>query len=90
VIAAIIGQACRGIRQTVLMRSRTYRLEAEGELSDRLKPLFDGMTLTRDHGNTILVGRVRDQGQLFGLLQRFSDLGLTLVSVGELDHDPED
>ncbi len=69
------------------MRSRTYRLEAEGELSDRLTPLFEGMTLTRDHGNTVFVGPVRDQGELFGILQRFADLGLTLVSVGALDYD---
>jgi hypothetical protein len=89
VIAAIIGAAGRRVRQGVSMHSRTYRLEAEGELSDQLRPLFEGMTLTRDHGNTVLVGRVRDQGELFGLLQRFADLGLTLVSVGELDHDAD-
>ena len=71
------------------MRPRTYRLEAEGELSDQLSPLFEGMTLIRDHGNTVFVGRVPDQAALFGLLQRFADLGLTLVSVGELDQDTE-
>jgi hypothetical protein len=77
------------VRQCVVMRSRTYRLEAEGELSDQLEPLFEGMTLTRDHGNTVFRGRVRDQGELFGLLQRFADLGLTLVSVDSVDHDAE-
>ena len=86
---AIIGQTCAWVRQSVPMRQRTYRLEAEGELSDQLSPLFEGMTLTRDHGNTVLVGQVRDQSALFGLLQRFADLGLTLVSVGELDRDLE-
>ena len=85
----IIGHICTEVRQGVPMRPRTYRLEAEGELSDQLSPLFAGMTLTRDRGNTVLVGRVRDQAELFGLLQRFADLGLTLVSVGELDHDLE-
>jgi hypothetical protein len=89
VISAIIGQNWAGVRQGALMGPRTYRLEAEGELSDQLSPLFEGMTLTRDHGNTVLVGRVADQAALFGVLQRFADLGLTLVSVGALDHDPE-
>jgi hypothetical protein len=89
VIAATIGSAGRGVRQGVLMHSVTYRLEAEGELNDQIRPEFEGMTVTRDHGNTVLVGRVRDQGELFGLLQRFADLGLTLVSVSELDHDAE-
>ena len=70
------------------MRSRTYRLEAEGELTDQLGPLFEGMTLTRDHGNTIFVGRVRDQAELFGFLQRFADLGLTLLSVDTIDREP--
>jgi hypothetical protein len=47
------------------------------------------MALTREHGNTVLVGRVADQAALFGLLERFADLGLTLVSVGELAQDTE-
>jgi hypothetical protein len=73
----------------MLMHSRTYRLEAEGELSDQLSRFFEGMTLTRDHGNTVIVGPVRDQAELSGLLQRVADLGLTLVSVGAIDHDAE-
>ena len=72
------------------MSSRTYRLEAEGELSDQVSPLLEGLTLTREHGNTVFVGEVQDQAELFGLLQRLADLGLTLISVGELDHDTAD
>jgi hypothetical protein len=67
------------------MRSRTYRLEAEGELSDQTGRLFDGMSLRRTHGNTVLVGVVRDQAELHGLLKRFADLGLTLLSVDTID-----
>jgi hypothetical protein len=79
----------RAVRQCVVTRSRRYRLEAEGELSDQLEPLFEGMSLTRDRGNTVFRGRVQDQGELFGLLQRFADLGPTLVSVDSVDHDAE-
>jgi hypothetical protein len=71
------------------MRVQTYRLEAEGELSEQLGHVFKGMTLTHDHGNTVLVGLVRDQAELHGLLQRFADLGLTLVSVGAIDRESE-
>jgi hypothetical protein len=60
---------------------REYRLTVEGELSDRMRPAFEGMTLTREHGNTVLSGPVRDQAELQGLLQRISDLGLTLLSA---------
>jgi hypothetical protein len=43
------------------------------------------MTLTRDRGTTILEGPVRDQAELQALLQRVSDLGLTLVSAASAD-----
>jgi hypothetical protein len=72
------------------MGPRTYRLEAEGELSERFAALFEGMTSKSDDGNTVLVGVVRDQAELFGVLQRFADLGLTLVSVHAIDGEAED
>jgi hypothetical protein len=65
--------------------TREYRLVVEGELSERSRQAFDGMTMAHDHGNTVLVGPVRDQAQLQGLLQRVSDLGLTLLSANALD-----
>jgi hypothetical protein len=65
------------------MHARRYRLTIEGELSDQTGSAFHGMTLTRDAGNTLLVGRVRDQAELHGVLQRVSDLGLTLLGVAE-------
>lgn len=60
---------------------RTYRLIIAGELSDQVGAVFEGMTLTRAGGTTTLSGHVRDQAQLQGLLQRVSDLGLTLLEV---------
>ena len=63
------------------MADRTYRLIVEGELSDRMQDAFEGMTLTRHDGTTTLIGNVRDQSELQGLLQRVSDLGLTLLEV---------
>ncbi len=67
------------------MPVRRYQITVAGELSDRAGHAFEGMTLTREEGNTLLVGRVRDQAQLQGLLQRISDLGLTLLSATALD-----
>jgi len=46
---------------------------------------FEGMTLARAEGTTTLTGPVRDQAELQGLLQRVSDLGLTLLEVVVLD-----
>jgi hypothetical protein len=68
-------------RNAPSMPSRQYRLVVEGELSDRVEVAFQGMTLTREQGNTILEGPVRDQAELQGLLQRVSDFGLTLLSA---------
>ncbi len=58
-----------------------YRLEVEGELSDPTGRMFEGMSLRYEHGNTVLIGPVRDQAELQGLLQHVSDLGLTLLNV---------
>ena len=60
---------------------RTYQLIVAGELSDQLGAVFENMTLTRTGGTTTLSGHVRDQAELQGLLQRVSDLGLTLLEV---------
>jgi hypothetical protein len=67
------------------MPDRVYRLTVEGELSDRVRPAFEGMTLTRAHGTTVLVGAVRDQAELQAVLRRVSDLGLTLLSATALE-----
>jgi hypothetical protein len=71
------------------MATRRYQLTVAGELSDSAGHAFEGMSLTREKGNTLLVGRVRDQAQLQGLLQRVSDLGLTLLSATSLDESRE-
>jgi hypothetical protein len=71
------------------MAAREYRLVVEGELSDELGHSLAPMTLTRTEGRTVLVGRVRDQAELHGLLQRLSNLGLTLLSASTTDEGEE-
>ena len=66
---------------------RTYQLIVDGELSDQMTVAFEGMTLTRADGTTTLRGHVRDQAELQGLLQRVSDLGLTLREATALNDD---
>ena len=69
------------------MAVREYSLVVEGELTDELGNTFAGMTLTREEGKTLLVGQVRDQAELQGLLQRITNLGLTLLSASTTDAD---
>jgi hypothetical protein len=63
----------------------TYRLEVEGELGELVGRSFPRMRIFHRHGNTVLVGRVRDEAELNGILQRFWALGLKLRSVNTLD-----
>ena len=58
----------------------------EGELSDRMQLAFEGMNLTRGDGTTTLTGTIRDQAELQGVLQRITDLGLTLVDLTAIDN----
>ena len=67
------------------MAVREYQVVVGGELSDDAATAFKGMTLRRSDGKTILVGHIRDQAELQGLLTRISALGLTLLSAKSID-----
>ena len=68
---------------------RRYRLILRGELSEPFGFLFEGMTMTRLGGTTVLTGIVIDQVHLHGLLERVQELGLELVSVEALGPDSD-
>jgi hypothetical protein len=70
------------------MPASDYRVVVDGELSNDVERAFEGMSLSRETGRTVLVGTMRDQAQLQAVLQRISDLGLTILSVRALDDDP--
>jgi hypothetical protein len=63
------------------MIGRDYRVVVEGQLGDNAGWAFEGMALRRDGPNTAIVASIRDQAELYGLLQRVGDLGLTLLSA---------
>jgi len=58
-----------------------YQLCVQGRLTERLAAALEGMTLQGGAVNTVFTGEVKDQSQLYGLLDRLRDLGLELVSV---------
>jgi hypothetical protein len=62
-----------------------YRIVLRGRLSERFESAFDGMTLEHGPNQTVLVGEVRDQAQLYGLLDRARDLGIELLAVEPAD-----
>jgi hypothetical protein len=63
------------------VRPTLYRITLRGRLTDRFAAAFDGMALKSGPDLTVLVGEVRDQAHLFGLLDRVRDFGLELVAV---------
>lgn len=72
------------------MDGHEYRITIDGEISDPLAAAFRGMALSRKQGKSELVGWVRDQAELQGLLQRVSDFGMTLLSVTAIGIDDEE
>ncbi|MGO9781668.1 MAG: hypothetical protein ACLPQY_18190 [Streptosporangiaceae bacterium] len=58
-----------------------YRIVLRGRLSERFESAFEGMTLEYGPNQTVLVGDVRDQAHLYGLLDQVRDLGIELVVV---------
>jgi hypothetical protein len=58
-----------------------YEICVRGRLTERMAAALEGMTLHADAVDTMFTGEVKDQSQLYGLLNRLLDLGLELISV---------
>jgi len=56
-----------------------------GRLSERFEAAFDGMALEPGPNQTVLIGEIRDQAHLYGLLDRLRDFGIELVAVEPAD-----
>jgi hypothetical protein len=68
------------------MSPQVYRLVVNGEIGPRYASAFKGMTVSAAAGKTEITGAIIDQSHLRGLLDRISNLGLTLYSVTPLDN----
>jgi hypothetical protein len=68
-------------------KSTVYRIVVRSELSNRYASDFEGMEMETKNGQTILTGEVKDQPQLFGILNRLNSLGLELLRVQVLSED---
>ena len=63
------------------MASTRYRITVRVRLTERLASAFEGLDLEPGIGQTALVGEIRDQSHLFGVLDLVRELGLDLLSV---------
>ena len=66
--------------------SITYEIRVEGLIDGLWEDWFEGMRINYINGTeTILVGQLKDQTALHGVLDRIRDLGLNLISVNRID-----
>ena len=63
------------------MQPTIYRICIRGRVTERIGSAFEGMRLEAGATETGFTGEIRDQSQLYGLIDRVRDLGLELVSV---------
>ncbi len=62
-----------------------YRITVRGRLSERFATAFEGMSIEQPgNGDAVLVGELRDQAEVYGILNRLRDLGIELVRVEPL------
>jgi hypothetical protein len=62
-----------------------YEIRVDGVLDERWADWFGGLQVSNDDTMTVIAGLLPDQPALHGLLTRVRDLGLTLISVRQLD-----
>jgi len=67
------------------MAASRYRIVLRGRLSERFESAFDGMSLEHSPNRTVLVGDIRDQAQLYGLLGQLQEFGIELLAVEPAD-----
>ena len=68
-------------------RFHRYRIILRGECRHLLAGLPGGHQVESGRGWTCIMASVRDESELYGLLDRFQDFGLHIVSLNELGAD---
>ncbi len=58
-----------------------YRINVRGDVGPRFTRVFDTFTVERAEGTSTLLGPVRDQAELKGILDLLCALNLTILSV---------
>jgi hypothetical protein len=66
------------------LREATYEIRVRGRVSRVVLEGFEGMESELGAVETLLHGKVRDQAELHGLLDRVKALGLELVELRRL------
>jgi hypothetical protein len=68
---------------------RRYRIILQGECKHLLTGILDGVLVETSRGWTCVMASVRDESELYGLLERFQEFALHVVSLNELALGPQ-
>lgn len=72
-------------RQGEQMEASTgYEIRIKGRLSDSLSETFEDFNSSVKPAETVMRGELRDQSELYGMLERIQSLGLELIEVRKL------
>lgn len=66
---------------------RRYRIILRGECKHLLTGLLDDVLIESCRGWTSVIASVRDESEFYGLLERFQEFALHIVSLNELGAD---
>lgn len=72
----------------MLSTTHRYQIVVLDECADLLASLLEGATIDSGGGWTSIVASVRDEAELYGLLDRLQELALHIVSLQDLDRAP--
>ena len=67
-----------------MVASAGYEIRIKGRLSDSLSQSFEDFTSSVRPAETVMRGELRDQAELYGLLDRIQSLGLELIEIRKL------
>jgi hypothetical protein len=72
-------------------KTTPYQIRVKGHLDNSLADSFEGLTISNlENGEALLSGSIQDQAALQGVINRISNLGLTLISVNPAPEDETD
>jgi hypothetical protein len=68
------------VKNTYPSSADIYHIRVRGILDEKWTDWFDGLAMTpQENGETLLSGKLIDQAELFGILTKINNLGLTLL-----------
>jgi hypothetical protein len=62
-----------------------YVIVVQGEFGELLTTAFADVTVTAGERETVMIATVRDNEELYGLMDRLRDHGVQILNVGRLD-----